>query len=55
MDTKGVKATLPTPGKLIATRPLEIVQIDHTKVDVVVVDEDNRKALPGRPYLTLVT
>ena len=53
MDTKGVKATLPTPGKLIATRPLEIVQIDHTKVDVVVVDEDNRKALPGRPYLTL--
>ena len=53
MDIKGVKATLPTPGKLIATRPLEIVQIDHTKVDVVVVDEDNRKALPGRPYLTL--
>ena len=53
VDAKGVKATLPTPGKLIATRPLEIVQIDHTKVDVVVVDEDNRKALPGRPYLTL--
>jgi putative transposase len=53
MDTKGVKATSPTPGKLVATRPLEIVQIDHTKVDVVVVDEDNRKALPGRPYLTL--
>jgi putative transposase len=52
-DTLGVKATTPTPGKLTATRPLEIVQIDHTEVDVVVVDEENRKPLPGRPWLTL--
>ena len=34
-ETAGVKATTPTPGKLVATRPLEIVQIDHTEVDVV--------------------
>ena len=52
-DTAGVKATTPTPGKLVATRPLEIVQIDHTEVDVVVVDEENRQPLPGRPWLTL--
>ncbi len=52
-EATGVKATTPTPGKLVATRPLEIVQIDHTEVDVVVVDEENRQALPGRPWLTL--
>lgn len=52
-DTRGIKATTPTPGKLMATRPLEFVQIDHTEVDVVVVDEENRRALPGRPWLTL--
>ena len=52
-DALGVKATTPTPGKLVATRPLEIVQIDHTEVDVVVVDEENRQPLPGRPWLTL--
>ncbi len=52
-DTTGVKATTPTPGTLAATRPLEIVQIDHTEVDVVVVDEVNTQPLPGRPWLTL--
>jgi putative transposase len=52
-DIAGVKATTPTPGKLVATRPLEIVQIDHTAVDIVVVDEVSRKPLPGRPWLTL--
>jgi putative transposase len=48
-----VRATTPTPGKLVATRPLEIVQIDHTEVDIVVVDEEKRQPLPGRPWLTL--
>jgi putative transposase len=52
-DTAGVKATTPTPGKFVATRALEIVQIDHTEVDVVVVDEEKRQPLPGRPWLTL--
>lgn len=33
-------------------RPLDIVQIDHTKVDVIVVEEKTREPI-GRPYLTL--
>ena len=40
------------PGSLIAARPLEIVQIDHTQADVIVVDEWLRRPL-GRPWLTL--
>jgi putative transposase len=52
-DTAGVKATTSTPGSLVATRPLEVVQIDHTEVDVVVVDEEKRQPLSGRPWLTL--
>lgn len=52
-DTKALKGVTPTPGELVATRPLEFVQIDHTEVDVVVVDEENRQPLPGRPWLTL--
>ena len=35
-----------------ADGPLAVVQIDHTKLDVVVVDERERLAL-GRPWLTL--
>jgi putative transposase len=33
-------------------RALEVVQIDHTLVDVIVVDRDNRQPI-GRPWLTL--
>jgi putative transposase len=37
---------------LTPTMPLEVMQIDHTPVDVVIVDE--RQRLPiGRPWLTL--
>lgn len=43
---------LATPGGLEASAPLEIVQIDHTKVDVTVVDPVTRLAI-GRPTLTL--
>lgn len=43
---------LPTPGGLAATAPLDIVQIDHTKVDVTVVDPVTRLPI-GRPTLTL--
>jgi putative transposase len=32
--------------------PLDVYQIDHTPLDIIVVDKINRKAL-GRPYLTL--
>ena len=34
------------------TRPLEIVQIDHTLVDVMVVDEIQRESM-GRPWVTV--
>ncbi len=40
------------PGSLVARRPLEIVQIDHTQADVLVVDEWLRRPI-GRPWLTL--
>ena len=33
-------------------RPLDLVQIDHTPIDLIVVDESAREPV-GRPYLTL--
>jgi len=35
-----------------STRPLGLVQIDHTRVDLIVVDETYREPI-GRPWLTL--
>ncbi|MDK2042370.1 Mu transposase C-terminal domain-containing protein [Aliarcobacter butzleri] len=32
--------------------PLDIIQIDHTKVDVILVDEETRKPI-GRPFITV--
>lgn len=43
---------LPAPGGLEAAAPLGIVQIDHTKVDLTVVDPVIRLPI-GRPTLTL--
>lgn len=43
----------PVKGELSAERPLKIVQIDHTLVDVIVVDDEHRQPI-GRPWLTLV-
>lgn len=40
------------PGSFVATRPLEIVQIDHTQSDAFVVDPWFRRTI-GRPWLTL--
>ena len=40
------------PGAFVAERPLQIVQIDHTKLDIECVDEVNRRPI-GRPWLTL--
>jgi putative transposase len=43
----------PRPGSLDeAQRPLGFVQIDHTKLDVIVVDEEQRLPI-GRPWITL--
>jgi len=43
----------PSGGSLEASAPLEIVQVDHTLVDVIVVDPVRRAPI-GRPWLTLV-
>src|SRR5262249_36672907 len=48
-----VKATTAVPGEYAVSRPLEVVQIDHTEIDIIVVDELTRTPLPGRPWLTL--
>jgi len=37
-----------------ADHPLAVIQIDHTKPDLIVVDEVDRKPL-GRPWLTVAT
>jgi putative transposase len=37
---------------LVARGPLDIVQIDHTPVDLIIVDSHERKPI-GRPYLTV--
>lgn len=47
-----LKSTTPVPGEYRASRPLEIMQIDHTKVDLIVVDEQTREPL-GRPWITI--
>lgn len=49
---KAERRHLATPGALTANRPLDIVQIDHTKADVTVVDPVTRRPL-GRPTLTV--
>jgi putative transposase len=51
-EKRVVKATTATPGEYSASRPLEVVQIDHTRADVCVVDEQTRTPI-GRPWLTL--
>jgi putative transposase len=43
----------PVRGALKANEPLALVQIDHTLVDVILVDDLERKPI-GRPWLTLV-
>ncbi|TWC78351.1 putative transposase [Rhizobium sp. SJZ105] len=47
-----VKRTTAVPGGLTASRPLQIVQVDHTKADIFVVDEETRLPI-GRPWLSL--
>ncbi|MBA2722635.1 MAG: DDE-type integrase/transposase/recombinase [Methylibium sp.] len=43
-----------SPGSFIVSRPLDVVQIDHTPMDIVVVDDLYRQPL-GKPYLTMAT
>jgi putative transposase len=51
-EITAARAMEPAPGEYIATRPLEVVQIDHTQADVVVADEEGRQPI-GRPWITL--
>lgn len=51
-DAAVLKATEATPGSYTASKPLEVVQIDHTKVDVIVLDDEIGEPR-GRPWLTL--
>jgi putative transposase len=48
-----VKGTNAAPGEYSVSRPLEVVQIDHTEIDIIVVDERTRSPMPNRPWLTL--
>jgi hypothetical protein len=41
------------PGEYGASRPLEVVQIDHTEVDVFLVNEPTGRTMDKRPWLTL--
>jgi putative transposase len=51
-DRAALARTRAVPGELTASHPLEIVQIDHTPVDVIVVDSASRQSMT-RPWLTL--
>jgi putative transposase len=43
MDEAAQEALKATPGKLQVERPFDLVQIDHTQMDIVVVDEETRQ------------
>lgn len=40
------------PGKLKLSRPLQVTQIDHTLVDIILCDDDRRPL--GRPWITVL-
>lgn len=54
---RGVRAARqmfePRPGKLVAREPLSLIEIDHTLVDLMLVDTDDPSVVIGRPWLTL--
>ena len=51
-ERRGEARFLGLPGSFAAERAMQIVQIDHTKVDVTVVDPVERLPI-GRPILTI--
>ena len=53
-DTRKAKQKYgPTPGRFPKTNyPLEVVQVDHSDADIVLVDDEGREPI-GRIYLTL--
>ncbi len=51
-DERSSMTTSSGESSLIARQPLDIVQIDHTPTDLIIVDSHERKPI-GRPYLTV--
>ena len=51
-DAAALQDLVAVPGEFEAARPLDVVQIDHTPVDVFVVDAETRLGMT-RPWLTL--
>lgn len=48
-----VNETRGMPNKFPEVKmPLDVIQIDHTKVDVIIVEEESRKEI-GRPFITV--
>ncbi|MDD2267586.1 helix-turn-helix domain-containing protein [Sulfuricurvum sp.] len=43
----------PAPNKYETDYPLQVAQIDHTQVDIILVDDDSRLPI-GRPWITLM-
>jgi putative transposase len=43
----------PVPGNLSSERPMQIVEIDHTLADVILVSDDEHRLPIGRPWVTL--
>lgn len=41
------------PGKRTVNYPLEVAQMDHTLVDIILCDQETRKPI-GRPWLTVI-
>lgn len=46
-ETRGMPSNFPE-----VKMPLDVIQIDHTKMDVIIVDEKTRESI-GRPYITV--
>ena len=42
----------PAPGKFEAEYPMQLVEIDHTPVDLILVDDEHREPI-GRPWITV--
>lgn len=42
----------PRPGRLVSDYPLHRIQIDHTRADVIVVDDVHRRPI-GRPWISM--
>ncbi|RLI61421.1 MAG: transposase [Candidatus Asgardarchaeum californiense] len=42
----------PVPGKFESDYPMQLIEIDHTPVDLILVDDEHREPI-GRPWITI--